>query len=51
MCSGVWELTGGYRWCLGGVWVVSGGLSGGCLGSVWGLLVVSGECWMVSGWC
>ena len=34
-------------WCLGGV----RGVSGGYLGSVLGLLVVSGGCWMVSGWC
>ena len=53
-CSGVWMLSGSDRWCLGGVWGVSGGclgVSGWCLGSVWGLLVVSGGCWMVSGWC
>ena len=31
----------------GGVWVVSGG----CLVSVLGLLVVSGVCWVVSGGC
>ena len=42
MCSGVWMLTGGDRWCLGGVW----GVSGGCLGGVWG---VSGECLGASG--
>ena len=53
-CSGVWMLSGSDRWCLGGVWGVSGGclgVSGWCLGSVWGLLVVSGGCWMVIGWC
>ena len=31
----------------GGVW----GVSGGCLVSVLGLLVVSGVCWVVSGGC
>ena len=31
----------------GGVW----GVSGGCLVSVLGLLVVSGGCWVVSGGC
>ena len=45
MCSGVWMLTGGDRWCLGGVW----GVSGGCLGGVWGCLGVSGECLGASG--
>ena len=53
-CSGVLMLSGSDRWFLGGVWGVSRGwvgVSGWCLGSVWGLLVVSGGCWMVSGWC
>ena len=46
-CSGVWMLSGSDRWCLGGVWVASGG----CLEVVWGCL---GGFWEVSGgfwWC
>ena len=28
MCSGVWMLTGGDRWCLGGIDVFGGGAGG-----------------------